>query len=100
MLAQALMETDEAVLHGAERHERTNNRRGDRNRSRVRTLDTRVGTSRSGLSQLGFVAWFATDGGGRMSPAPSASRYLAPWVIPAFAASRRAISSASNRYAT
>ena len=44
VLAQALMETEVAGLIGAERHERTADRAGYRNGSRVRTWDTRVGT--------------------------------------------------------
>lgn len=44
VLAQALMETEVAGLLGAERHERTEDRSGYRNGSRVRTWDTRVGT--------------------------------------------------------
>jgi hypothetical protein len=42
--AQALMEIEVAGLLGAERHERTDDRTGYRNGSRVRTWDTRVGT--------------------------------------------------------
>ena len=44
VLAQALMETEVAGLIGAERHERSADRRGYRNGYRVRTWDTRVGT--------------------------------------------------------
>lgn len=44
VLAQALMEAEVAGLLGAERHERTEDRTGYRNGSRVRTWDTRVGT--------------------------------------------------------
>jgi len=44
VLAQALMDTEVTALVGAERHERTEDRTGYRNGSRVRTWDTRVGT--------------------------------------------------------
>jgi putative transposase len=44
VLAQALMEGEGAGLIGAERHERTSERAGYRNGSRLRTWDTRVGT--------------------------------------------------------
>jgi putative transposase len=44
VLAQALMETEVTGLVGAERHERSEERTGYRNGSRVRTWDTRVGT--------------------------------------------------------
>ncbi len=41
VLAQALMESEVAGVLGAERHERTDDRIGHRNGSRVRTWDTR-----------------------------------------------------------
>jgi transposase-like protein len=44
VLAQALMEGEGAGLIGAERHERTRDRAGYRNGSRLRTWDTRGGT--------------------------------------------------------
>lgn len=44
VLSQALMETEVAGLIGAERHERTGERTGYRNGSRMRTWDTRMGT--------------------------------------------------------
>jgi putative transposase len=44
VLAQALMETEVTGLVGAERHERSEERTGYRNGSRIRTWDTRVGT--------------------------------------------------------
>lgn len=44
VLAQALMETEVTGVLGAERHERSDERTGYRNGSRVRTWDTRVGT--------------------------------------------------------
>ncbi len=44
VLAQALMDTEVTALVGAERHERTEDRTGYRNGSRVRTWDTRLGT--------------------------------------------------------
>jgi transposase-like protein len=44
VLAQALMDTEVTALVGAERHERTEDRTGYRNGSRLRTWDTRVGT--------------------------------------------------------
>ena len=44
VLAQALMETEVTALVGAERHERSDERTGYRNGTRVRTWDTRVGT--------------------------------------------------------
>lgn len=44
VLAQALMETEVTGLVGAERHERSDERTGYRNGTRVRTWDTRVGT--------------------------------------------------------
>ena len=44
VLSQALMETEVAGLIGAERHERTGDRTGYRNGSRLRTWDTRMGT--------------------------------------------------------
>ena len=44
MLAQALMDTEVQALIGAERHERTEDRTGYRNGSRVRAWDTRLGT--------------------------------------------------------
>lgn len=44
VLAQALMDTEVTALVGAERHERTEDRTGYRNGTRVRSWDTRVGT--------------------------------------------------------
>jgi transposase-like protein len=44
VLAQALMDTEVTALVGAERHERTEDRTGYRNGSRVRAWDTRLGT--------------------------------------------------------
>jgi transposase-like protein len=44
VLAQALMDTEVTALVGAERHERSEDRTGYRNGTRVRTWDTRVGT--------------------------------------------------------
>jgi len=44
VLSQALMETEEAGLIGAERHERTGDRTTYRNGYRTRTWETRVGT--------------------------------------------------------
>jgi putative transposase len=44
VLAQALMETEVTRLVGAERHERSEDRTGYRNGTRVRSWDTRVGT--------------------------------------------------------
>jgi putative transposase len=44
VLSQALMESEVAGLIGAERHERTDDRKAYRNGSRTRTWDTRVGT--------------------------------------------------------
>ncbi len=44
VLAQALMDTEVTALIGAERHERTEDRTGYRNGSRVRAWDTRLGT--------------------------------------------------------
>ena len=44
VLAQALMDTEVTALVGAERHERTEDRTGYRNGSRMRTWDTRLGT--------------------------------------------------------
>ena len=44
VLSQALMETEVAGLIGAERHERRGDRTADRNGSRTRTWDTRMGT--------------------------------------------------------
>jgi transposase-like protein len=44
VLSQALMESEVAGLIGAERHERTGDRTGYRNGSRMRTWDTRMGT--------------------------------------------------------
>jgi transposase-like protein len=42
--AQALMDTEVTALVGAARHERSEDRTGDRNGTRGRTWDTRVGT--------------------------------------------------------
>jgi transposase-like protein len=44
VLAQALLDTEVTAVVGAERHERTEDRTGYRNRSRVRTWDARLGT--------------------------------------------------------
>jgi len=44
VLSQALMESEVAGLIGAERHERSGDRTGYRNGTRMRTWDTRVGT--------------------------------------------------------
>jgi len=44
VLAQALMETEVTALVGAERHERTDERTGYRNGTRMRSWDTRLGT--------------------------------------------------------
>jgi len=44
VLAQALMDTEVTALVGAERHERSEDRTGYRNGSRLRSWDTRVGT--------------------------------------------------------
>jgi putative transposase len=44
VLAQALMEAEVTGLVGAERHERSEDRTGYRNGTRIRTWDTRVGT--------------------------------------------------------
>ena len=44
VLAQALMDTEVTALVGADRHERSDDRTGYRNGTRMRTWDTRVGT--------------------------------------------------------
>jgi len=47
VLAQALMEAEVTTLVGAERHERSEERTAYRNGTRVRSWDTRVGSSPS-----------------------------------------------------
>jgi len=52
VLSQALMETEVADLIGAERHERTPERSGHRNGYRLRTWDTRVGTTELAIRKI------------------------------------------------
>jgi transposase-like protein len=53
VLAQALMEIEVDGVLGAERYERTEERSGDRNGTRPRTWDTRVGTIESATAPRG-----------------------------------------------
>src|SRR5262245_40011609 len=52
VLAQALMESEVAGLIGAARHERTSERAGYCNGSRLRTCDTRVGTTELAIPKI------------------------------------------------
>jgi putative transposase len=58
VLSQALMETEVTELIDADRHERTPDRTGHRNRYRMRAWDTRVGTIELAIPKVRLVTYF------------------------------------------